>query len=233
MITDTENTKSAASESRSIHLHLCLRLLSAIGILFIGAVVIPVAYQLREFDNAQVRRSQDDFTTQLGNLKSGDNTEIYLYDSRDTDVLLRQMNGMAKVEVLQLELTDVSDEGMRSVATLPKLRKLVVYGGNPGIGDRGLVLLKGNRSIEMLELINTRITDDGLGVLKDLHSLLSLTVYCEARREPRLSDAGLAHLKNLQKLETLEITGGWASDSGVADLKSTMPTCSILTQPHR
>ena len=179
--------------------------------------------------NDAARRSQVEMDSQLNRLKLGETKLIYLYDTQDTDDLLEKVRGMVEVEELDLDLTDVSDNGMRHVATLPKLRRLHIYAG--GVSDQGLSLLKSNQSITSLELSNTLVTDDGLRGLTELPNLQSLTICFELRIGPRLSDAGISHLKYLRNLETLVIGGDWASDHAINELRSEMPNCKITRQP--
>lgn len=180
-----------------------------------------------------VRRSRAELDQKVRNLKSGASNTVRLYDTVRTDALLKQIRCMPQVEELNLDQTDVSDKGMRHVATLRNLKKLVVYDGRPGIGDLGLARLKGHGKLESLELVLTRVTDEGLVVLKDLPKLRSLVLYSQPRLGPLLTDAGLVHLEGLTRLETLELTGGWASEPAVEDLRKALPNCTIDTKRVR
>jgi hypothetical protein len=212
------------------------RLSVALAILGAAVPVAGIAYLAHAFSEAsrehqqwEARRGQEDLDRQLTALRSGQANRVWLYDTRGTDALLRQLEGIAEVEEVVIELTDVSEVGMASAATLPRLRKLVLYGGR-GITDRGLAKLGGMSSLEVLELKNTRVANDGLRLLRDLPNLRSLAVYCEPRLGV-LNDAGLVHLKDLPKLEALTLTGGWASREGVAELQTLLPNCRVFTEP--
>jgi hypothetical protein len=216
-----------------------LRWLALTATLFAAVAVTTIALLAHEFSEASreyhrqaVLRGQEDLDRQLGELKSGKGNSVHLYETRETDALLRQIQQRAEVEELTLEMTDVTDDGIASVVTLPRLRRLVIYGGSPGITDRGLAGLKGKTSLEALELRNTRVTDDGLRVLLDLPNLRSLTLYYDPWRGARLTDAGLSHLRNLPKLETVKLTGGWASGEAVAELRAALPTCKVHWDPR-
>jgi hypothetical protein len=195
-----------------------------------GIAYVARAYVAREeqkFQQAAVRRAQEDLERQLAALKAHQTSSLYFYDTRGTDALLRRTQESAEVRELFLELTDVSEVGMASVATLPQLRRLVLYGGR-GITDRGLANLRGMSSLEALELKNTQVTSGGLLVLPSLPNLRSLVIFCEPRLAT-LDDAGLAHLKNLPKLSALSITGGWASWGAIAELQTHLPNCKLVT----
>lgn len=233
MIDVTNLKTNEPSAARGFYWACAWSALFAVPLVFVVAAGGWFAHQAREFRKAVVRRSQQDFDQQFTQLKSGKTNKIYFYDTSDTERLIAQLDGAAEVEDLQLDLTDATDDCMHYVAELPNLRTLVLYGGNPGIGDRGLESLKDKDSIESLQLINTRVTNDGLKVLQSLKGLRSLTVYFEAWRGTGLSDAGLSHLKSLRTLETLTVGGGWASAEGIKELKSAIPQCDIVTQPSR
>jgi hypothetical protein len=155
---------------------------------------------------------------------------VYFYCTDNTDVFLSRIAGMASLEDLETELADVSDAGMKYVAQCPNLKKLVLYGGQPSVGNAGLAELKSHKQLESLELINTDVTDDGLASLTTLPNLKSLVLFWEADRGKRLTDAGLKHLKNMPGLATLELSGGWASEDAVRELQLQLPQCKINTK---
>src|SRR5262245_48328079 len=97
MTSATAGTTTDHPVTRGIHWHLLWSVPLALAIVFIMTTALWVSHQFREFDKAQVRRNQDDFDAELDKLKSGDKNEIYLYDTRYTDDLLGQLNGMAEV----------------------------------------------------------------------------------------------------------------------------------------
>lgn len=183
------------------------------------------------------RWDQEQLDTQVRRLRTGESREILLYDTQwGTDRLLKQLSGMAEVESLVLDLTNVSDAGMRHVATLPNLKRLVIEGGNPGVGNRGLSFLTGC-PVEKLELINTKVDDEGLAHLQSLPNLRALTVYCDARRGRGLTDAGLDRLAGLSALDKLHldrlhISGSWASEAGLARIRTRLRNCTITTDAN-
>ena len=212
--------------SRPAFLPVCMAALVLVPLA--GIVALPGCSLLFEDSEKEaIRRSQRQLDYQLDELKSGKSQQLYLYDTHGTDQLLEQINGMVEIKTLYLEQTDVSDNGMRHVVTLPNLRQLIIYAGQ--MSDEGLALLKGNQSITSLELYQLRITDDALRVLTEMPNLRSLTVSSEARLDPRLTDAGLANLKDLQNLDKLVISGDWASDGAIDELRSALPDCKITT----
>ena len=227
------STPSTANRSpgKRWRVALAVTIFAAIPVAAIAFLARAFSAASRAFDAQEIRRGQEDLDRQLQALKAGKGNSVHLYETRGTDELLRQVEGMAEVEELNLALTDVSDAGIASVATLPRLRKLVVYGGNRGVTDQGLAELKGKTSLESLELVNTRVTDEGLRVLQDLPNLRSLTLHYEPWRGTRLTDAGLVHLRNLPKLGSVTLRGRWASAGAVAELRAALPGCRVITDP--
>ena len=200
------------------------------GAIVFGAYVVIVAQEHRR---SLARQGRESLHQQLEQLSLGRTKAICLYDTEETDQLLKQLEKRADVEELSLELTDVSAIGMASIAAIPRLNKLTLYGWR-GISDQGLANLRGMATLENLVLKNTRITNDGLKYLQGLPNLRSLSIFCEPRLGT-LNDAGLIQLRPLKQLEMLSITGGWASPQGVEQLRPFLPKCSIQPddQPTR
>lgn len=155
---------------------------------------------------------------------------VYFYCTANTDMFLSRIAGMESLEEIETELADVSNAGMEYVAECPNLKKLVLYGGSPSVGNPGLAKLREHRKLETLELINTSVSDDGLSVLATLPNLKSLVLFWEVIRGERITDASFKHLENLSQLETLELSGGWASEETVEKLRSQLPDCKIVTE---
>jgi internalin A len=128
---------------------------------------------------------------------------------------------------VQLELPDVTDDGMKSLAALKKLKTLKVSGGSPGVSDQGLAYICAIPSLEHLELFNTRITDQGLSSLKNLPNLQSLILCHSPNGRTQFTTAGLQDLKALTKLKKLNISGGLATDAAVNELRKALPHCAI------
>lgn len=204
----------------------------AIAIVLACAVLAAPALFLVYVEWSSVRwekqRSRDQLEDQIRGIQGADSDRsIYLYETSGTNDLLKRLSEVPEVELLKLELTDVTDKGMRYVAALPKLKSLTVYGGYWSVGNRGLAQLRRLANLKHLELINTRVTDDGLVVLKDVPRLQSLVLFHEAWRGRTFTDAGVAHLKGLTNLQTLELIGGWISDEAARELQRALPNCKI------
>ena len=85
-----------------------------------------------------------------------------------------------------------------------------------------------NEQGEVVEvsLMNRRITDAGLAHLNGLVKLETLTIYFATQ----ITDAGLAHLKGLTQLQSLNLSFTKISDAGLAHLKglANLKKCNLL-----
>lgn len=96
----------------------------------------------------------------------------------------------------------------------------------------GLVASYGPR-ISNLSLQQTSITDEGLRHLEGMTNLIHLGIYYYPSGrgwpvvQPRISDAGLAHLAKLPQLHTLDLHGVPITDAGLAVVKN-LPSLSFL-----
>ena len=98
----------------------------------------------------------------------------------------------------QVAMADVTDDGLRPLATLTELESLSMHNGH-------------------------KLTDNGLEHLKKLKRLRELSLFnCE-----NISDAGLVHLQNLGALEKLNLRYTRATDRGVERLREHLPKCEI------
>jgi hypothetical protein len=110
----------------------------------------------------------------------------------------------------------ITDEGMKHVARLAKLRRLSLSSDN--IGDRGLVHVEGLSKLESLHVGSSKVTDAGMKSIGRLTQLRELSLSC-----PALTDAGLKELHGLKELERLSIEHYQLSDAAIAALKAKLP----------
>ena len=124
-------------------------------------------------------------------------------------------------------MTDITDEGIKSIAALKSLRYLRLYGAT--VSDQGFLYMKDITTLEHLELVNTGITDKCLPLLKNMPNLSFLALLHEARLGSTFTEAGLDNLKSLTKLKKLYLCGGWASKAAIEKLQEALPDCTIST----
>lgn len=158
---------------------------------------------------------------------------------------LRALSALAPDDIQMIVFRDVaSDANMVHVARLTGLKQLCFYRGLPGeagcaqisrlkslealmtgsggsLSDnrlRGLVThLKGPKSFRHLRLLRTQLTDAGLAHLRELDSLESLSF-----SNDKMTGSGFAHLAKLPALKNLEFWSETIDDTALAHLaKST------------
>lgn len=160
-------------------------------------------------------------------------------DSRLTDADLIQLLALPRLEILNLEKTTISDEGLKVVGRQTGLGHLTLEGRR--ISDAGLSHLAQLKRLSVFEVFRANILGSGLAQLKGLKELESLyfedcpvtdeglregTIHCkELSRlkslgllETKVTDAGLAHLLNLESIARLRLDRSPISGKGLAYL---------------
>ena len=130
-----------------------------------------------------------------------------------SDAGMKHLADLPNLEHLSLSVYDeganITDEGLRTVGQLKRLKTLSLSGTK--ITDDGLHYLSGLTSLEDLNIDKTKVTQAGLVHLKPLTALRDLRFYQTINDE---GAANLAQLKSLRKLTSnLDVT-----DKGLAEL---------------
>jgi len=176
--------------------------------------------------------------------------EMEIDADRLTDAGLASIAKLRNLEVLHLVGTSMmTDEGLKALATLPKLRHLRLSGP---FTDKGLAYLAAAPSLKVMWLETPNATEKGLRELAQIKTLERLTVPWLDRITPRSmvflqtmpklkalgvgdamnSDAGVAALASLSNLEVLALKGGPAlTDNGLKPLAA-MPKLRVLEIYH-
>ena len=89
---------------------------------------------------------------------------LNLRDTRITDEGLKHLRMLRKLRSLHLERTAVTDKGIAQLAELANLEYLNLYGTK--VGDRGLRHLAKLKKLRSLYLWQTEVTDDGVAQLR-------------------------------------------------------------------
>ncbi len=137
-----------------------------------------------------------------------------------TDGDLAALQGLTHLRDLNLDHSEVSDEGMKVLAGLDSLVKLSLT--NTQVTDAGLAELRPLTGLEFLRLDRLPITDAGLAHLAAFPQLRELSLY-----KTNITDAGLAHLKALPALEILSLDETAIGDEGLRHL-SQCPNLKVL-----
>ena len=148
---------------------------------------------------------------------------------------LAPIQGQVQLESLNLNATNVSDHGFKSLGRMKNLRSLalcatritdasLVHVGQmtkleyldlseTKIGDAGLSHLTALQRLQHLDLSDTKVTDAGMRYVARLRQLRFLVLY----RCP-ITDAGLEHVGALTGLEQLLLQGPKITDAGLCRL---------------
>jgi hypothetical protein len=140
--------------------------------------------------------------------------EMEIVATKLTDAGLASIAKLRNLEVLHLDGNAMmTDEGLKALATLPKLRHLRLTGP---FTDRGVEYLAALPSLKVLWLESPKVTEETLGHLAQCESLERLCVPWL----DRITDRAMTHLKSMPKLKALGVGDAWNADAGVAALAS-------------
>lgn len=133
------------------------------------------------------------------------------------------MENGALVEAL-LNGASVSDEGLKNIEGLTRLRKITLDGTE--VGDLGIGRLAGLSGLTELSLNSTGVSDARLEHIGRLMGLRKLHL-----NNTLIEGGGLAHLKNLKSLEELSLLGSPIKDNGLTVLPelSSLKRLSLAT----
>jgi Leucine-rich repeat (LRR) protein len=144
--------------------------------------------------------------------------------SEVTDVGLNYLDGLSRLQELDLSNTRLPDAGLERLTGLSQLQVLCI--GGTKITDAGLEHLTGLSQLQVLFVGGTKITDAGLEHLKGLGRLRELGL-----GGTQVTDAGLEHLRALSQLQRLYLFGCEVTDAGVKRLLQAVPKCEIRRSP--
>ena len=141
-----------------------------------------------------------------------------------TDDTLRQLGGVARLRQLTLDVTRVGDLGLQHLAGLKSLEDLTL--DQTKITSEGLRHLADLRGLQRLSLCGTAITDAGLRHLAGLRGLQRLSL-CDTA----ITDIGLESLYHLDKLRELDLAGTRVTPQGISRLESRLPGLAVTPHP--
>jgi hypothetical protein len=127
------------------------------------------------------------------------------------DAQIARIKGLVRLQSLELVETAVTDKGLEHLEGFKQLRRLdLCYAVN--VTDAGLGRLKVLNQLEELSLFGVPITDAGVKRLANCEQLRVLIL-----RDTKVTDAGLAYLKDL-KLRELSLAETGVTDAGLKHL---------------
>lgn len=139
---------------------------------------------------------------------------------------------LPRLQYLGLRQSGVSNDAMPSLAEMPNLETVDLYGTKAG--DIGLAKLATSQSVKAVFAGMTQITDEGVASLCSLENLRALSAdadnpaYRDGKSSPQISDDAINSLAKCHKLEYLDLSGSRLSDAGLARLASALPSLRVL-----
>jgi hypothetical protein len=137
-----------------------------------------------------------------------------------TDVGLRHLREIPRLETLYAEGTEITDEGLAHIAVMPSLACLHIRANE--ITDAGLAHLRHATRLEVLDLGRNRITDDGVRQLRRLNKLTEL--YLDGTL---ITDQSLALLKDLPSLDCCHTSNTAVTPAGRAQVVAERPQLTV------
>lgn len=162
--------------------------------------------------------------------KDGPATQVYLsYSWQGSDADLVHLQHLYNLQAVYFIIqVPTSDEGLRHISRLENLRTL--YLGETLVTDKGLVHLQALSRLAELHLRvrhgAEQFTDAGLATVAMLPRLEKLYLY-----GPGFTDAGLAHLKGVKTLRTLNAYDTRITAEALTKLRGDLPGLSYVQSP--
>jgi hypothetical protein len=145
------------------------------------------------------------------NLNYSDDSGTRKENHNPSDEALQYLVGVPKLRILLLSDTQASDSSMRHLAQLKRLERLYMWDA-VNVGDAGVAHLSELRRLRYIHLTTSRITDKSLEVFAGMPILDGLCLQFN-----RISDQGLAHLSQMDKLESLWVCGREGETNQITD----------------
>lgn len=138
-------------------------------------------------------------------------------ETATTDTGFRQIGQLPSLRWLRIRMGKIRGPGLAELATLPRLERLSLW-GSAGLTDRHVKYLEGLTHLKSLTLwgaANPPLTDASLASIAKLDGLEELYF---VRLDTRFTAAGIAHLKNLKNLKTVDFGSQSIDDAGLRHL---------------
>ena len=146
-----------------------------------------------------------------------------------TDANAEHVGRLTTLEELAINGTALSDDGFKHLGKLVNLRKLTFWHlgwQKVAITGKGFAELSNCPKLESFGFAGSTVGDEGLKALKRVKQLKQLVCY-----HTRVTDAGLAYLKELPELQLVNVGPQFSmrlGDAGLAIL-ATVPTLESIT----
>ncbi len=132
---------------------------------------------------------------------SGRVVSVDLRSSFITDSDMLRLAELRDLRRLDVSLTRISDQGLRTLKTSTGIEDLNLYFAEL-VGDEGTAIFRNWKHLKRLNLRGTKITDSTLEILEGVPSLEWLDIGWS-----QITDTGLDHLSSLSNLRALTMGG--------------------------
>jgi len=138
------------------------------------------------------------------------------------DAGLKFLENNDSIVELRIARTDVTDEGAKYLATMKRLRRLIMHGNK--IGDRSLQYLCNAPQLDTLNVSETHVTDAGLAYLSKVHRLRSLMLASTS-----VTEKGIKSLSANRNMQCLNVDSNKAiNDASIALIAKQFPRIDDL-----
>jgi hypothetical protein len=130
------------------------------------------------------------------------------------------------LEMLNLQGTRVTDEGMHTIDHCVGLRNLKLAFCE--ITDKGLEWLSGLHAMQYLDLTATHVTDAGMKYLAMMENLYWLEL-----ASTKVTDVGLLELRACQRLSYIDLSNTRVTENGIRMLRNALPELHVWKMEYR
>ena len=137
-----------------------------------------------------------------------------------TDEGMRSLAGLKNLQRLMLRDTLVTDDGLKYLKNLTNLEELDLSGTH--VTGRGVEYLSNLKALRSLSLLGAQVPDASMDILSGLKSLQVLNLY-----RTLVTNSGLAKLESLKNLAEIDVRYSRATPNGVEALRAALPQASV------
>ncbi len=133
---------------------------------------------------------------------------------------IQNISQLENIQLVDLSYTDVTDQHISHLRSLPRLRTIYLSGTD--IGDAGVQEIKHLKELRRLSLAGTQITDLGVESLAEAINLQHLCL-----SGTRVTDECVADLLKLTNLNRIELHDTQVSKLGLQILRTGLPSTQV------
>jgi internalin A len=142
--------------------------------------------------------------------------KVDLHQTTISDADLAVLAAFPDLQILDLRLTRIGDEGVVHLKNLKKLRFLNLFRSQ--LTDTGLTYLNRMSELETLLIGGTKVSDKGMVHLKSFKTLKKISLF-----DTQVGDAGLDQLAGLAKLQVLLLEKSQVTEAGIKRIEAALP----------